>query len=149
MSSSKEFRLQPILNLKSTLLEMLEVEFAYLKLAHQREVETLLRLQHSQAQVTELLRQQQQTILLDCETIQQLQHYLHILAERITQQGASVRASEVRMESKREELVKAMQDQKTLEKLREQHLAKQRQHLLHQEANMIDDIVTTRYRRER
>ena len=47
------------------------------------------------------------------------------------------------METKREELVKTMQDQKTLEKLRGRHQEKQQQDLLRREARAVDDLVIT------
>lgn len=149
MPKTEEFRLQSILNLKESLVDNLEVEFAHLRLAYQQEVEQLDNLQQRSTSEMELLSQQQQAGLLDCKDIQLRQQYLQRVVESIIQQHVRVTQAEQRMETKREELVKMIQDQKTLEKLREHHEAKQRQFLLRREAGMVDDIVTTRYARER
>lgn len=149
MPKTEEFRLQSILNLKESLVDNLEVEFAHLRSAYQQEMEQLDHLQHRTTHEMESLSQQQQAGLLDCKDIQLRQQYLQRLVESIVQQNIRVKQAEQHMEIKREELVKMMQDQKTLEKLREHHEAKQRQFLLRREASMVDDIVTTRYARER
>lgn len=149
MPKTEEFRLQSILNLKVSLVDNLEVELAHLRLAYQQETEQLDTLQHRTTNEMEALSQQQQAGLLDCKDIQLRQQYLQRLVESIVQQTLRVRQAEQQMETKREELVKMMQDQKTLEKLREHHEAKQRQFLSRREASMVDDIVTTRYARER
>jgi flagellar export protein FliJ len=149
MSNTEEFRLQPVLNLKSSLVDTLEVEFAHLKVTHQNEVTRLEKLQRRKTEEMEVLSQQQQSGPLDCQAIELRQQYLQTLAEHETVQTARVKDAARQVETKRKELVKTVQDQKTLEKLRDQHETKQRQVLLHREANMIDDLVTTRYARER
>lgn len=148
MTGSEEFRLQPVLNLKANLVDTLEVEFAHLKLAHQQEVTHLEKLQRRKTEEMEVLSRQQQSGPLDCQSIELRQHYLQTLAECETVQTVRVKDAERQVETKREELVKGVQDQKTLEKLRDQHEAKQRQILLHREAKMIDDLVTARYIRK-
>jgi flagellar export protein FliJ len=149
MSRSEEFRLQPILNIKSSLVDTLEVEFSHLKVAHEKEVTRLANLQRRKTEEMEVLSQQQQNGPLDCRTIELGQQYVQNLAEQETKQVFHVKDAERQAEIKREELVKTMQDQKTLEKLRDQHNAKQRKVWLHREAIMIDDLVTTRYAHER
>lgn len=148
MSGLEEFRLQPVLNLKSNLADTLEVEFAHLKMAHQEEVTRLEKLQRRKTEEMEVLSRQQQNGPLDCCSIELSQQYLQTLAEHESIQTARVKEAERQVETKREELVKMVQHQKTLEKLRDQHVTRQRQVLQHREANMIDDLVTTRYTRK-
>jgi len=148
MTGSEEFRLQPVLNLKSNLADTLEVEFAHLRVTHQEEVTRLEKIQRHKTEEMEVLGQQQQSGPLDCQSIELRQQYVQILAEHETFQTARVKDAERQVETKREELVKTVQDQKTLEKLRDQHKAKQRQILQHREAGMIDDLVTMRYIRK-
>jgi hypothetical protein len=69
MSNVEEFRLQPVLNLKSSLADMLEVEFAHLKVTHQNEVTRLEKLQRRKTEEMEVLSQQQSGPL-DCSTIE-------------------------------------------------------------------------------
>ena len=54
----------------------------------------------------------------------------------------------MQVEAKREELVKTMQDQKTLEKLKNRHRARELTELNRREARVVDDLVITRYARE-
>lgn len=148
MTGLEEFRLQPVLNLKSNLADTLEVEFAHLKVAHQEEVTRLEKLQRRKTEEMEVLSRQQQSGPLDCHAIELRQHYLQTLTDHETVQTTRVKDAERQVETKREELVKTVQDQKTLEKLRDQHQARQRRVLQHREAGMIDDLVTMRYIRK-
>lgn len=149
MRNTNTFRLQSILDLKTNLVDNLETEFAQLRQVHQREETKLEAIHSSRTQEIEALRRQQQSGPLDCEAIQVRQQYLQILADQAVRQATRVREAARQAEAKREELVKTMQDQKTLEKLRERHDTKQHQILLRREAGIIDDLVTTRYARER
>ena len=85
MLNKNGFRLQPVLNYKSGMVDSLEVEFASLKLAHQNEVKVLLQLEHARSRGMDALRCQQQGVL-DCETIRLHQQYLDMLDTQATQQ---------------------------------------------------------------
>ncbi|NJN92625.1 MAG: flagellar export protein FliJ [Anaerolineales bacterium] len=149
MRDTNTFRLQSILDLKTNVVDNLETEFAHLRQAHQREETKLEALHNSRTQEIEALHRQQQNGPLDCDAIQVHQQYLQALADQAVRQAVRVREAARQADAKREELVKTMQDQKTLEKLRERHDTKQYQILLRREAGIIDDLVTTRYARER
>ena len=64
-------------------------------------------------------------------------------------QATRLQESQFQLENKRQELVETIQDQKTLENLRDRYQANQAQELRRREASTIDDIVITRYGRER
>jgi flagellar export protein FliJ len=149
MSDKNGFRLQPVLNVKSSLVDALEVEFARLKALHQDEMDILLALQQAEGREMEALRRQQQKDLLNCEEICHHQQYLASLAEYKAQQAERVKEAKLRMETKREELVTTMQDQKVLEKLREHHQAGQTRDRQRREARTVDELVTARYRHGR
>lgn len=144
MSLSTDFRLQPVLNYKSQMVDALEMEFARLKQAYQRE-QTLLDnlLQTAENEMRALT--ERQVGPLDCSEIQLRQDYLLALHESAQQQADRVIQAEQRMGSKREELVETMQDQKALEKLREHHQAQLRKELERKESRVIDDLVTGRF----
>ncbi len=147
--ADRDFRLQPVLNYKSSVVEALEMEFARLKLRHLEEQQVLNGLQQRQEQHMDSLRQQQQQGRLDCDLIQLHQQYLRSLTDHVVAQAARVHEVAQQAETKREELVKTMQDRKVLERLRERFRARQAQELLRRETRAVDEIVTTRYVRER
>lgn len=147
--ADRDFRLQPVLNYKSSVVEALEMEFARLKLKHLEEQQVLDGLQQRQQQHMDSLRQQQQQGRLDCDLIQLHQQYLRSLTDHVAAQTARVNEVAQQAETKREELVKTMQDRKVLERLRERFRARQAQELLRRETRAVDEIVTTRYVRER
>ena len=147
MPRKNNFRLQPVLNFKTDLADALETEFARLKLAHQYEVSTLLRLQAIANETIDQLGRQQQQGQLNCEAIQRQQRHLQALKTHIVQQGARVKDAEQRLALKRAELVKTIQDKQTLQKLQDRHLAQQHLTNRRREARFVDDIVISRYGR--
>lgn len=149
MPETTPFHLQPVLNFKASQVDTLEVEFAQLKGALQNEVEALLALKAAERQEIAALRQAQQKGRLDAEGIRQHQAYLQTLHEQIARQEARVAEAERRLEAKREALVRMMQDRQALEKLRERHESREARAALRREAREVDEIVTTRYGRER
>lgn len=148
MAQQNKFRLQSILNFKSSIVDSIEVEFAHLKLAYQHELSILHNLQETTQRQAETLQERQQQLSLDCQTIEQHQKYLQFLHLNITQQTERVAVAKDRMDAKRDELVKMIQDKKTLENLRQQHIARETEDMLKRENRIIDDLVTTRYARE-
>jgi flagellar export protein FliJ len=147
MSLPSEFRLQPVLSYKSQMKDALEMEFARLKLAHQREQELLVALQQTAERELDTLCERQ-VGLIDCQDIQLRQDYLEALHDNVVQQSGRVEDAEQRADDKRGELVETMQDQKALEKLRDHHQARVLKEMDRREARAVDDIVTSRYGRE-
>jgi flagellar export protein FliJ len=148
MSQPQGFRLQPVLNYKANIVDMLEVEFARLKLAHQQETAVLEQLQQTKTDEMNALHSRQNGAL-NCQAIQMHHQYLQALDRFIRQQTGRVEDAKHRADTKREELVNTVQDQKTLEKLKERHHTTQRQESLRREARIVDDLVITRYRQGR
>jgi flagellar protein FliJ len=144
MSLSTDFRLQPVLNYKSQMVDALEMEFARLKLAYQQEQALLTSLQQAAEHEMDALHERQAG-QLDCSEIQLRQDYLHSLQHTVVQQNGRVEEAEQRMGCKREELVETMQDQKALEKLREHHQAQVHKEMDRRESLAVDDMVTGRF----
>jgi flagellar protein FliJ len=149
MPQKKGFPLQPVLNFKSGKLDIIEIEFAQAKEAFRRETDILRRLLMTETKEMDALSQDQQKGELDCTSIQQRQHFLESVREWIERQTERVAEVQKQMEAKREELVKAMQDKNTLEKVRDRFKQEQAVELQKKETLMVDDIVTSRYARER
>ncbi len=142
------FRLQPVLDYTSSVVNSLEVEFAQLKLTHKNEIALLQRLEEAKhAEMNELHNQQQG--VLDCDSILLRQQYLEALDTQITRQHIRAQTAEEKANAKRNELVDSMKEQKTLEKLKDNHSLTQRLNLQRKEARIVDDMVTARYGRER
>ena len=148
MGNNDEFRLQPVLNYKSNKADTLEVEFAQLKMAYENEVGILRQFQQTRSQGVSALHLQQNG-KLNCETIQFHHQYLQALDELITQQAILVEEARYKVDIKRDELVRIVKDQKTLEKLRDNHLAERRRDFHRREVRIVDDLVTTRYARRK
>jgi len=148
MSKSTDFRLQSVLNFKSSIVDSLEVEFGKLKGIHQQELNALQQLQHTALAQQALLEKEQLQSDLDCNTIDLHQKYLQMLHHRTIRQKVRVEAAQAKMENKRAELIKTMQEQKTLEKLKGKHQTRVARELMQKESRTIDDLVITRYARE-
>ena len=149
MFNKKGFPLQSILKFKSSAVDTLEAEFGQLKVAHQNQVNALQNLQQVKNQEMVVLQQLQQNGVLDCQAIQRQQQHLQTIDTQMIQQATRLQESQLQLENKRQELVETIQDQKTLENLRDRYQANQAQELRRREASTIDDIVITRYGRER
>lgn len=148
MPHKDSFRLEPILNLKASMVDNLEIEFANLKKSHQNELNNLQRLERIKDQHLNDLHSQQHGTL-DCQSIQLRQQYLRALDAQMIRQRFRVEEVRRQIEIKRDELVKTMQDRKSLEKLREHFQTNLHQDLRRREVRAVDDIVISKYGRER
>ncbi len=148
MSKQNSFRLQSVLNYKSSLVDSLETEFAQLRALQKSEEDALAHLETMVQDHTASLQRQQKNGVLDCQTIELHQKYLHFLHAHVERQKIRVAETRAQVETKREELVKTMQEQKTLEKLKDRHVARELIELNRREGRIVDDLVTTRYARE-
>jgi flagellar FliJ protein len=149
MSKTGSFRLQPVLNFKSSKVDVLEMEFSNLKAAHLREVGVLNALQRANQQHVDALCAEQQARDIDCQAIQLRQEYLNVLKDCMLRQSSRVIEAERQVETKREELVNLMKEKKVLEKLQERHLAQVRADQAHREARAVDDLMISRYANKR
>lgn len=148
MAESTQFRLQSVLDFKSSLVENLETEFAQLKLAHTQATEVLGNLERAAQRQSDILLREQQQGLLNCQAIHLHQKYLDYLNDNVSRQKLRVEEAHRQMENKRLELVEMMKDKKTLENLRERHQTRVLRDRNRQEAKIVDDLVITRYARE-
>ncbi len=149
MGQKKNFRLQSVLNYKTGLVDNLETEFAQLRAIQKSEEEALRHLEEMVQSHSDSLQRQQEEGTLNCQTIELHQKYLRFLHNHVNRQRVRVAEAATHVEKKREELVQMMQEQKTLEKLKDKHVTRELLELNRREARIVDDLVTTRYARER
>ncbi|MGQ9674959.1 MAG: flagellar export protein FliJ [Chloroflexota bacterium] len=135
-----KFHLQPLLSYKRNLEEVLEVELAQLTAAHAREQEELERLERSRQEVARQLRSFEAESQLNLELIKLTHGFLESLRVRIVAQSEVVAQLAGQVETKRRALIKAMQERKVLEKLKERHLAELQEQSDKQEMRVNDEI---------
>lgn len=148
MLHSNSFRLQPVLDYKSNMVDTLELEFAQLKLTHKDQLEILAQLEIAHTQEMDSLQGVQHGVL-NCQSIVLRQQYLQMLERQVNLQRERVKRAEAKVNAKRDELVEMIKSQKTLEKLQANHIENEKIETRRRESRIIDDIVTTRYARER
>ena len=126
----------------------LNLEFARLKANHEQEkTALLLALRMAERREMNSLSQQQYG-LLDCEDIKLRQCFLQSLRENVLDQVLRTEAAATEMELKRKELMEALKEYKTIQKLQEKFQAEQAMERQRHEARIVDDIVNARYVRE-
>ncbi len=148
MSQQKNFRLQSVLNYKTGLVDNLETAFAQLRAIQKSEEDALRHLEEMVQAHSESLHRQQGESALNCQTIELHQKYLRFLHNHVNRQKVRAAEATTLAEQKREELVQMMQEQKTLEKLKDKHVTRELLELNRREARIVDDLVTTRYARK-
>jgi flagellar export protein FliJ len=89
MLPNTSFRLQPVLNVASGKVDMLEVEFAQLKLAHKDETEILNRLESSRREEMEKLQREQRG-KINCQSVLLRQQFLDVLDNQVARQQVRV-----------------------------------------------------------
>ena len=141
------FRLQPVLNYRQDIEDALQLELGRLL---QEEQEARARLEELRAESERSMVELsaiQSAPRIDVPAIQQGYYYLEALQGVIEHQVVVVNEATERVEAKRRELVKAMQDRKVLEKLKEKYQREYADWVRRVEQTLADDVVTTRYNR--
>jgi len=132
-----------VLNYKTKIEEALQIELAALKEVCIREEMELSRLEAHHEDTSQQLRAFQSETRLDLDLIRLTMAYLETLSGRIGHQAELVAQARERVETKRQELVRAVQERKVLEKLRERYLAQQAEAERRKEARTNDEIGIT------
>lgn len=142
------FRLETVLDHKRRVEEMAQVEHAQAQAVQVREEGALAQLQMSESNGFAELERQRLTGRLDIESLQLGMAFLDALKLQIQRQEQIVTRVRRATEAKREQLVTAMQERKTLERLREKQYADYLAEANRREAAAIDDLVVMRHARE-
>ncbi len=142
-----KFRLETILKYRRKLEEGVQLEFSQVQnelMVGQRRLVALNDEQSGQlATVIELERPG----LVDISGIRDGFAYIEFLDRSIIHQRDTITNVNDRLEAKRQDLIAAMKNRKVLEKLKERQHEKYLDWVKRSEAQLADDIVTSRYGR--
>ncbi len=139
-----KFSLQAVLDYRSSLVEALEIELGRLMAELLKAKNRLSALREEQADLIHNLRE---AMLgeLDLVKIEHLRMNVEILDEVIERQEQEVLRLEMAVEAKRQQLVKARQDEEVLEILKEKAIEAFRQEMKIKEARFQDDVYIANY----
>jgi len=143
----KPFSLQSVLDYRTSILEMRELELAELLREQQLQAQRLAGMQEARERVQSEMRRIQEAQKLDIGELCWWQERQDLLRNQIRAQQIRLGEIEERVSAKRKELLSAHQDEEALLKLREQEELAQLEHEKQRELHEADEIGTTRYYR--
>jgi flagellar protein FliJ len=142
------FKLQTVLDLKQKIEDDEKEKLAKLIQEKIREEQVLERLKQAEIQARNEIREKQQAGKLDIDELRRYDSHLKRLANAIISQKLRLKELDIRIEDQRQVLLKASQDKKIYEKLKEKHKEVFLQEQEDEERKFIDELATSRYRRE-
>jgi len=137
------FRLQRVLDVKRIHEDRVKTELAALEARRRAEAGRLADMQRQRCGAQDTLRQR---LMADWapDDISRTYRYLELLDGQIAEQDMVLRAAERRKESKREELIAASKERKTLERLREVEQERHRKQSLKEGVKQLDEFASRR-----
>jgi flagellar protein FliJ len=143
-----KFALQPVLNYRQQIVEQRQQELGQLEseLQHLREgLETIIQ---ERLHLLDHMKSAQRGGKLDCGDILSQLAYQQDLERKREAQQVLIAEQLVKTEAKRAELLTAVQEKQTLEKLKERQLAEHVAEIDRQERNLLDEMSVIRFRRD-
>lgn len=144
---SFRFNLQKVLKYRENVEEMLLAELAAIRAAYDRELNRLSEITAARDMFHETIKRE--LAYGDPEYIRRAYHYLQDLSRQVDAQLITVRKLAIEKEEKTAEVLRASQDRKILEKLREYKAAEHKQKSLREEQKFLDDIAGIKHRQKR
>ncbi len=141
----KPFSLQSVLDYRTSILEMRELELAEIFRELQLQTQRLAGMQEARKRVQSEMQHIQEAQKLDIGELCWWQERQDVLHNQIRAQQIHLGEIEERVSAKRKEVLSAHQDEEALIKLREQEDLAQLEHEKQQELHEADEIGTTRY----
>lgn len=143
------FRLQTVLEVKIKREEEEKKKLADL-IAWQREEERILAelVYREQSTRASLKAKQAAGQFIEIDELKRISNFLKKVAKDIEAQKEKLEEIARRIEEQRAELLKAVQEKKTLEMLREQHYEEWRNEVEAEEAKFLDELATLKYARD-
>ena len=141
-----QFSLQSLLDHRIRLEEARQKEFSDRKKKYLREEERLARLVWDRSRCSKEFSQKQAEGVLVTESLLYTA-YLARLADEIRIQQKAVEQAAAKMEKKRQELVQALKDRKTIEKLKEKKYRDYLRAAKKLEEKLMDEVAVTRFGR--
>lgn len=142
------FKLQSILDYKQTREDEEKEKLAGLIGEKARQEEHLAALKAQKAADQQEMRRRQQAGALDVEELKRYNQHLKTLERAIENQLLLIQELAVRIEAQRQALVKASQEKKVYEKVKEKHRDTFLQEEDAEERKLIDELATLRYVRD-
>jgi flagellar export protein FliJ len=144
---SIQFSLQPVLDYRHQKVEALEVELSQLLASHQQGSDMLQSLNGFQTHLFEQMKQQKDGVI-DLQAVTQMHSNLKVVEARIQQQKMLLKELENKIDSKRDDVIHAKQDEETLNTLKAKELVRYQAEQARQESRLQDDIyIAQAYRR--
>ena len=141
-----KYTLEPVLSHRKTLEENLQKEMAVCKRLLANEKKRLWIFEKSRTNLLKEMQQKQQENITISEIILYLS-FIEQLSKDLEKQKERVSEFENEMEQKREDLVEAMKNRKTLEKLRDKGLDAYRQDMMRKEQGFMDEMAINGFNR--
>lgn len=148
MAKRYQFRLQPVLKHRQRVEEQKQVELAEAQTRRRREETELAALEAREDDAVERLEQQGLVGRLDVELLRHGLTYLELLGKDITTQTATVTEARQQAEQKRQDTVRAQQDRRVLEKLKERGHRRWQLETGRAETRALDEMAVTRHVRK-
>jgi len=136
-----KYKLQNLLNVKGKLEEVKKGEYGK-ALAYVKELENDKNLIIDKIKNTRNNLKENSKGALSIEILKGFKGYIHSLEKKEKELEKSIKIANENADIKKEELIKAMQERKTLEKLKETELLKFKKKELMQEQSLVDEIVS-------
>lgn len=134
------FRFQPILSVKKQLEDNKKNELGKAVKRFEEEKDELQRLETDRQECMDEMKQRASQSI-DVKSLREYNSFLAHLRQSVQVQKQNVRCAEGNVESCRGELVKAVQERKTLDKLKERQLWEFTRHQLAKEQKFNDEIA--------
>lgn len=145
---SFKFRLQNILDYKQKREDEEKEKLAKLMQALSAEEKVLSNFQHMLAREKEEYREKQRVGTLNLDELKMYHAYIKKIENDIVFQTQKIQKLKVEIENQRQQLLKATQEKKVFEKLKDKHHEDFVKEIEEEERKMIDELATVRYKKE-
>ena len=142
------FHLQAVLDHKQRQEDVKQQAYAQAQADLQRAAEALAQLHTEAAAARDLMQKRYLVGPLNVWVVQQGWRHLDVLTSQITAQTTTVTGLQEETETKRQELITAMQERKVLEKLKERLRIRWQREQDRLEARFVDELAVTRHARD-
>jgi flagellar FliJ protein len=142
------FKLEPLLRHRKRIEEKIQIELADLKTAYGKAQKRLDSLHHAKSRNEEEILNKYKKGKTSLSEIILYVYYINKLKKDIKQQREVVKKLEERIEDKRKELLKASQERKIIEKLKENSENDYIRSILRKERIFLDEIAANQYTRK-
>jgi len=143
------FRLQTVLEVKERQEEEEKRKLSELIAWQRQEEQILAQMVHKEQATRQMLKDKQAAgVYFEVDELKRISYFLKKIAADIEAQKAKLIEIARRIEEQRQNLIKAAQEKKTLEMLKEQHHHEWLREIEEEEARFLDELATLKYARD-